>query len=143
MSTVVIFEQDTLLRRSLRILLEMEGHTIVEVATNDGALNVMRQLTEPAILVVTHRVPEMDALLVLIRIANDPELAKRHRVVVIPSLRSPMQQPLPAAFGKLDVRILPVPYELHTLHAVIQDAARHQSQPPPTPDTMAEQNQSP
>ncbi len=129
MSTIVVFERDALLRRSLRILLEMKDYSVMEVATSDGALQALRTLAEPCVLVLHHRLPEMDALMMLIRIANDPDLAARHRVVVIPSLGSRLHQPLPTALREVNVRIVPLPYELHTLHAVIESALRTQDEP--------------
>ncbi len=124
MSILVVLERDALLRRSLRILLEMKERQVVEVATSDGALRVMRDVADPCVLVLQHRLPGADALLVLSRVANDPDLVARHRVVVIPSLASPLAQPLPVAVRKVDVRIVPVPYDLQTLQAVIKNAAR-------------------
>jgi len=139
MSTLVILERDTLLRRSLHILLEVGDHAVVEVATGDGALKVMRKLAEPCVLVLHHRLPEADALPMLIRVANDPDLVARHRVVVIPSLGSPLHQPLPAAFDTLDVRIVPMPYDLHTLRAVVDGASRPQPAPGARRDTLVRQ----
>jgi len=135
MSTIVVFERDALLRRSLRILLETKDYSVIEVATGDGALQALRKLADPSVLVVHHRLPEMDALMMLVRIANDPDLAARHRVVVIPSLGSRLHQPLPTALREVNVWIVPLPYELHTLHAVIERALRTQDEPAPTRDS--------
>jgi CheY-like chemotaxis protein len=134
MSTIVVFERDALLRRSLRILLETKDYAVIEVATGDGALQALRKLADPGVLVVHHRLPEMDALMMLVRIANDPALAARHRVVVIPSLGSRLHQPLPTALREVNVWIVPLPYELHTLHAVIGRALRTQDEPAPARD---------
>ncbi len=130
MPTIIILEKDPLLRKSLRLLLEAHSRSIVEVATRDGASQVMRALSEPGVLVLYHRLPGADAVPTLIAIANDPKLSSKHRVVVIPSLISPLAQPLPAALAKVDVRIVSLPYDLSALQRAVEGATACGSVPP-------------
>jgi CheY-like chemotaxis protein len=129
MPTLIILEKDPLLRKSLRLLLEAYSRSIVEVATRDGASRVMRSLSEPAVLVLYHRLPDADAVPTLIAVANDPNLSSRHRVVVIPSLISPLAQPLPIALANVDVRIVSLPYDLSALQRAVEGATSWGSAP--------------
>lgn len=129
MPILIILERDPLLRRSLRLLLEVHNRSIVEVATRDGALRVMSSLNEPCALVLYHRLPDADAVPTLIALANDPNLSSKHRVVVIPSLISPLAQPLPAAFENVDVRIVSLPYDLGALQRAVEGATSWSAAP--------------
>jgi CheY-like chemotaxis protein len=124
MPILVILERDPLQRRSLRLLLEVSNRSMFEVATREGALHVMRSQSEPCALVLYHRLPDADVMPTLIALANDPALSSRHRVVVIPSLSSPLAHPLPAAFEKVDVRIVSFPYNLSALQQAVDSATR-------------------
>jgi hypothetical protein len=124
MPILVILERDPLLRRSLRLLLEVNNRSMFEVGTRDGALHVMRSLSEQCALVLYHRPPDADAMPILIALANDPALSSRHRVVVIPSLISPLAQPLPAAIERVNVRIVSLPYDLNALQRAVESATR-------------------
>jgi len=74
MKTILLVDDDTNVRRSIRYVLKNQGFRIVEAHTGIVAMDVLRR--EPVDLVVLDLVmPEMDGTMVCDRIRSTPELA--------------------------------------------------------------------
>jgi len=75
MKTILLVDDDTNVRRSIRYVLKNQGYRIVEAHTGTAAIEVLRR--EPVDLVVLDLVmPEMDGTMVCDRIRSTPEWAQ-------------------------------------------------------------------
>lgn len=74
MKTILLVDDDTNVRRSIRYVLKNQGYRIVEAHTGTAAIEALRK--EPVDLVVLDLVmPEMDGTMVCDRIRATPEWA--------------------------------------------------------------------
>jgi DNA-binding response OmpR family regulator len=75
MKTILLVDDDTNVRRSIRYVLKNQGYRILEAHTGTAAIEVLRR--EPIDLVVLDLVmPEMDGTMVCDRIRSTPEWAQ-------------------------------------------------------------------
>lgn len=74
MATILVIDDDASIRRSLRRILELEGHDVLEAAEGSAGLRAVR--VDPPDLVITDiYMPEMDGIEFLIRLRDAyPEL---------------------------------------------------------------------
>jgi len=136
---VLIVDDDTDIRGTLRVALEDAGYTVHEAS--DGLLAMDLLLTSPAPLVVVLdlMMPRMTGSEILELFANDSVWARRHAFIVLTAAagRSGMVQLRPL-LQRLASPLLPKPYDLDALleavHAAEQRLVAVADQPRDRPD---------
>lgn len=74
MATILVIDDDASIRRSLRRILELEGHEVLEAAEGSAGLRAV-QLDPPDLVITDIYMPEMDGIEFLIRLRDaHPEL---------------------------------------------------------------------
>lgn len=113
---VLIVEDDTAIRESLKELLEMDGYEVYTAEHGRDALWVLRE-HKPAVILMDLMMPEMNGFEFLAQRRNDPEIAAIPVVVMTaePALARRVGDDAAAVFSK--------PFDVNTLIPMI-DAAR-------------------
>lgn len=83
MAHVLIADDDQSIRETLRMLLEGEGHTVIEEATGRGALQALRDHSQRYVALIDLVMPDMDGFDVLRAVAEDAASVQRHAFVVL------------------------------------------------------------
>lgn len=83
MAHVLVVEDDPAIRQMLTVALELDGH--VTTTLNDGTevVSTLRCATERVVVLMDLMMPRMTGWEVCERLAMEPELARRHAVVVM------------------------------------------------------------
>lgn len=83
MAHVLVVEDDPAIRQMLTVALELEGH--VTTTLNDGTdvVSTLRRATERVVVLMDLMMPRMTGWEVCERLAMEPELARRHAIVVM------------------------------------------------------------
>lgn len=102
---VLVVEDDTEFRTVLREALEHQGCRVISVGQGDHALQILRNMTPPELVLLDLQMPVMDGWTFLEEQARDPALS-RVPVVIITSSSNAVRQPL-----KQDVLLKPLDLE--------------------------------
>ncbi len=103
MTQVLIVDDDRAIRELLLLALEMEGYTATALSDGSRVLETLEAACEPRIVLLDVMMPGVDGLEVCRRLAERPDLAARHRVIVMtacPPLDSEPPEPAAALIAK-------------------------------------------
>ena len=81
--TVLVVDDDRALRSMLRESLALEGYPIATAENGGPALEQMRTSLQPLVVLLGLVMPYVDGEEVLEAVAADPELATRHRIIML------------------------------------------------------------
>src|SRR5262245_20241326 len=81
--TVLVIEDDFDIRASLRLLLETEEYLVLEAPDGPDGLQIPSESAIPLIVLVDYKMPYMDGLQLLREVANNVQLARRNRYVLV------------------------------------------------------------
>jgi CheY-like chemotaxis protein len=82
MSTILVVDDDPSNRSLLRVILEMEGHEVVEAADGEEALGIIRPDPLPDIVVTDLTMPILNGVQLVERLQSEPRTAPIPIVVV-------------------------------------------------------------
>ena len=82
MANVLIVDDDSAIRASVRAALEDEQHSVLEARDGAGALELLRGAESPLVVLLDLMMPGVSGFDMLSQIAQDRELAGRHAYVV-------------------------------------------------------------
>lgn len=120
MVPVLIAEYDEGIRSSLRMVLEDAGyHPIMETATGTATVTLLRQATEPMIVVLDLLLSQ-NGQLVIDALVHDPALTACHEVILITASRPAN---FPPAVMRVSWPIIFMPFDLDQLVECINQAA--------------------
>lgn len=103
MTQVVIVDDDRAIRELLLMALEMEGYTATALSDGSRVVETLEAAREPRIVLLDVMMPGVDGLEVCRRLAERPDLAARHRVIVMtacPPLDGEPPEPAAALIAK-------------------------------------------
>ncbi len=124
MTQVLIVDDDRAIRELLLLALEMEGYTATALSDGGPVVETLEAACEPRIVLLDVMMPGVDGLEVCRRLAERPELAARHRVIVMtacPPLDGEPPEPAVALIAK--------PFQLAQLLRLIESLERDTSVP--------------
>jgi DNA-binding NtrC family response regulator len=120
---VLVVDDDTEIRRSIRWLLEDAGYRISEAENGLVALDRIRADHDPMVVLLDLMMPKVDGTGVVGIIAGDRHLSARLRVVIMTA----GQRTLPIAFvellSTLRIPIIQKPFDLDDLLEAVRRAA--------------------
>lgn len=129
MARVLIVDDDHDIRASVRELLEAEGHEVYEAPDGLEALQLLRQETQPLVVLLDLVMPRLDGIAVLQAIAEDQALARSHAYVIFSV--SP-QRALPAdLLSQVGASVMEKPFDLDALLDIVEQSARRLDGPQP------------
>lgn len=82
MSTVLVVDDDPSTRSLIRLLLEIEGHAVVEAAHGEEALNIIGPDTFPDVVVTDLMMPVLNGIELIERLQAEPRTSAIPIVVV-------------------------------------------------------------
>lgn len=124
MTTVLVVDDDTELRESLRMVLEDAGYDALEAAGGAAALNVLRASGERLVVLLDLIMPLMDGIEVLRAVAADAALATRHAYILLTADDRPMAAANAALLASLAVPTVHKPVDIDDLLAAVARAAQ-------------------
>ena len=124
MTHILIVDDDSAIRDTLREALEDEGYEVAEAADGIAGLERLRASQENMVVLLDQLMPKLDGVGVLRAVQNDPLLTQRHTYILL-TARSRMSTPATDIATALGVPIIRKPFDLETLlQAIAQAAAR-------------------
>jgi CheY-like chemotaxis protein len=120
---VLIAEDDDLRRFKTRRLLQRHGCTVLEAATGEQAVELLRAAPAPLVVLLDYLLPEMQDYRLLHQIEADPELAERHLFLVMSAHPALVELPLPHLGGRW-MRLLRKPFDIAGFRAAVALASR-------------------
>lgn len=122
---VLIADDDSGIRESLRLILEDAGYQVDEAADGVQALDVLRASSRPMVVLLDLMMPKVDGAGVLGAVAADPKLAQQHAFILMTAARKTLGLAFARLMTDLHVPLLPKPFELDAvLETVAQAEAR-------------------
>ncbi|MFI5272283.1 MAG: two-component system response regulator [Ktedonobacterales bacterium] len=120
---VLIVDDDTAIRQTLRSALEEEAYTVLEAGEGRAALRLLRESAEPLVTLLDLRMPVMDGESVLRAVEADPPLARRHAFVVVTANQEALTPASVAMLVRLGVPVVAKPFDLDDLLRVVETAS--------------------
>ena len=124
MAQVLVADDDEGIRESLRMLLEDEGHSVIEACNGRETLAILRGDNVRRIVLLDLVMPDMDGMKLLQSIQDDAALAMRHAYIVLSAGSEAMMsqaQPLVAALAGAIVR---KPFDIDEVTRAVNVAAQ-------------------
>jgi CheY-like chemotaxis protein len=124
MTAVLVVDDDTDIRLSLRALLEGEGHRVFEAACGDEALNLLRRSPEHFVVLFDNIMPNGDGTDLLAAVAVEEDLEHRHAFICMAASPTLFSAHLQALVHDLGVPCIGKPFDLDELLSAIDAASR-------------------
>jgi CheY-like chemotaxis protein len=122
MTQVLVLDHDNDVRASLSYLLHDEGYVVLEADDGPDLVRLLDAATERLIVLFDLGLPTEHEKLLLATLASHPELAARHAYICM-STSSLLSAEMHAMLARLDVPMLPKPFEVDELLGAVQRAA--------------------
>lgn len=133
MTAVLVVDDSDTMRQLVRAMLEPEGYVLTEAEDGVRGMEELRARTEPGVVLLDYRMPNMDGWEVLQEVAAAGPPLTRHEYIVITADASTF----PAAYIELlrvmSIRVLPKPFTRDVLSAAVGQAVERLCAPPPEP----------
>ena len=124
MAHVLIVDDDADIRLAMRTLLEeIGGHTVIEAENGIVALERLRTMEEPSVVLLDLLMPGLDGVEVVQAVATDEVLASRHTYVLVSVSRRAMSEDISQRLG-LAVPVVPKPFDMDQLLQTVEGADR-------------------
>jgi CheY-like chemotaxis protein len=83
LAPLLIVDDNEAIRDTIRVLLEGAGYTVSEASTGKEALVLLRESSEPYVVLLDDRMPELSGEDVLRAILADRQLRRRHTYILL------------------------------------------------------------
>jgi len=121
---VLVADDDERIRESLRMLLEDEGHSVIEACNGRETLAILHGDNVRRIVLLDLVMPDMDGLKLLESLRDDTALGSRHAYIVLSAGSETMMsqaQPLVTALAGAIVR---KPFDIEEVTRAVNAAAQ-------------------
>ncbi len=122
MAWVLVADDDSGIRESLRLILEDAGYQVAEAADGMQALDILRASPQQMVVLLDLMMPKVDGAGVLGAVAADPQLAKQHAFVLMTAARKTLGLAFARLLADLRVPLLAKPFDLETVLEVVEQA---------------------
>ncbi len=120
---VLVVDDDELLRQALRSALEDEGHPVIEAPDGVVALDILRAVPDPMVVITDHAMPRLDGPSLFSFLLDDPGLALRHQFLYLTAANRVLDPAFARQLDVLGVRVFRKPFELGAFLEAVTDAA--------------------
>jgi CheY-like chemotaxis protein len=120
---VLIVDDDRSIRHTLRAVLEDEGYAVLEAGDGAEGLALVRASLHRLVVLLDLRMPGLDGAGVLDAVAADARLARRHAFILVTANLDAITRACSALLHRLDVPIVPKPFDLDPLLDLVDRAA--------------------
>lgn len=122
MAEVLVVDDDTSIRETLRVLMEDAGHTVIEAHSGIEALEQMRAARGHLLVLLDLVMPAMDGGTVLQAVKNDATLRDRHAYIVLTAGNESLLATLSPYLDSLPVQLIRKPFDIDDLLAATDRA---------------------
>jgi CheY-like chemotaxis protein len=123
MDYVLIVDDDSSIRESVRFILEEVGYTVYEASNGADALDQLRASEQSLIVLLDAHMPLIDGAHVLRIVADDPVLLKRHAYIFMSARLEQLDPVTSSQFPKDMLKTIAKPFELDDLLEVVASKA--------------------
>ncbi len=128
MAAVLIVDDDDGIREILHFMLEDEHYTVLEAGDGIEALNILKQLTEPLVVMLDMAMPRMDGASVLRAVDADEHL-RMNGYIIMSARRDLITEELRTITRRLTIPLIPKPFDMkHVLDTVAKVEQRLHSE---------------
>jgi CheY-like chemotaxis protein len=121
---VLVIEDDTDIRESVRLLLDMEEFPVLEATDGAAGLDVLLRSATPLIVLVDYMMPGMNGLQMLREVAKSQSLAQRNIYVLVTANYDRLPPGDADMLAALRVGKVNKPFNIDALLAVVERACR-------------------
>jgi len=122
---VLVADDDDAIRETLRIVFEEEGYQVDEASNGRVTIDLMQSAPEPYVVVLDLMMPQFGGAAVLGAILEDEELGRRHAILLVTANSLATQGIVDDLRARLQIPLIRKPFDLDTLLANVETAARH------------------
>ncbi|MEO7000214.1 MAG: response regulator [Ktedonobacterales bacterium] len=123
--TVCVIEDDHDIRETLRFLLEDTGYRVIEAEDGLTGYALLQQSTERLVVLLDHKLPQMDGCDLLELAANDEVLRVQHAFILVTASPKNAEEDCGEHLDDLDAPLISKPFDIdEVLDAVAEAATR-------------------
>lgn len=122
--TVLVIDDEDVIRNSVRLILEDAGYDVCEAADGRAGLSVLRAATSPMVVLLDLMMPRMSGVSLLREVSADPSLAARHAFILFTAARAFRAETLVFYLPGRRLFEVPKPFAIEELVATVERAAQ-------------------
>jgi CheY-like chemotaxis protein len=123
MAHVLVVDDSPTIRLSIRTWLEQAGHQVSEAADGLIAMQQLRELKGPLVVLLDYQMPGMDGFEVLQTAMAERRSPPDYGYVIISSLQAGFPPEFVNLLRQLSIQIMPKPFESASVLAVVEFVA--------------------
>lgn len=114
-TTILIVDDDTSIRETLRYVLEDAGYAVAEARDGIEALAYLRKTPDPTIVLLDLMMPHLDGAGVLGTVAGDPWRLHRHSYILMTAGHQTLSLAFAHMLSDLSVPVIYKPFDIDSL----------------------------
>jgi CheY-like chemotaxis protein len=123
--TICVIEDDDGIRDALRAVLEDSGYHVIEAVDGLEGYRLLRESAGRLVVLVDHKMPQMDGCDLLELVTKDEDLRSRHEFIFVTASPRHAEEDCGEAMEELSATLLPKPFHIDdVLDAVAEATAR-------------------
>ena len=119
---VCVVEDDAAIRETLCMLLEEEGYRVLDAATGSQGLALLQGSRERLVVLLDHKLPELDGCDLLDIVAQDEMLRSRHAFILVTASPKRAEADCGETLEELDAPVLPKPFGIDEVLDAVANA---------------------
>jgi CheY-like chemotaxis protein len=119
----LIVDDDRAIRMTLKDLLKEEGYPVAEAVDGLAALSILRDDPHPLVVLLDVMMPRMGGIELLRAVEADPTLGRKRAFLLVTANTHILTPELRELLARLQVPIVPKPFETDHLLDLIEEAA--------------------
>ena len=119
---VLVVDDDTPTRETLRLALEDAGYAVLEAKDGSQALDILRRTRRRLVALVDLLMPEVTGVDLLREVARDRGLARRHRYIAMTAGDDALLRSAADALAALNGQVLLKPFGIEPLLGAVASA---------------------
>lgn len=123
MARVLIADDDTAIRETLRCVLEDAGHEVDEAADGLAVLDALRRTADRKVVLLDLMMPKLDGAGVLGTVASDRKLAAQHAYALITASHQTLNLAFVQLLTGLAVPLVRKPFDIDALLDLVDSLA--------------------
>jgi CheY-like chemotaxis protein len=120
---VLVVDDDPLFRQAMRSALEDEGYPVLEAPDGLVALDLLRTVIDPLVVITDHAMPRLDGPSLFSFLLEDARLALRHQFLYLTAANRVLDPAFTRQLALLGVRVFRKPLDLGTFLDAVAEAA--------------------
>jgi CheY-like chemotaxis protein len=124
MTTVLVADDDSDIRNTVRDILEAESYAVLEAQNGSEALHLLRSISPPLVVLLDLQMPQLGGAEVLRVVAANKKLATRNHFILMTAHKRSLPLAIANLLFRLHILLLPKPFDVDQVVTMVADAAR-------------------